>query len=193
MKWSSRAVAMLALTSGLVVFAIGAASATSLVSVTWGGWTQYSQQQSNWCWAAGPKMFIQKVKGSSPTECAEVNYAKGTSTCANVSGDQADIYNILQHWGVSSSPSYTGIPGFATIRTETVAGGGVLTRVAWQGGGGAHSAPLIGSDTAGRVYITYIRQTTVSGSWITYDQFVNGTAGLGALYTPTHYIQTWLG
>ncbi len=194
MTWSRRAITTIVLASGLAVFATGVANAySSLVSVTWGSWTQYSQQDSNWCWAAGAKMFIQKLKGSSPTECAEVNYAKGTTTCADLTGTQNDVYNILHHWGVNSSPSYTGAPGFATIRNETVAGGGVLTRVVWQSGGSVgHQAPLIGSTSSGQVYITFIREGAVSGSWITYAQFLAGTAGLGSPYTPANYIQTWL-
>lgn len=192
-RWTLRVAASAVVASGVIAFGAGVAQAQStLKSVVWGSWTQYSQQESNWCWAAGAKMLIQREKGSSPTECAEVNYAKGTSSCANVTGSMDDIYKVLHHWGVNSAPSYSGTVTFGDVRFATTNGGGVITRVTWNSNpnGTGHIAPLIGSQTtgSGNVYITYIQDGNVSGSWITYAQFINGTAGLGAPYTTTHYI-----
>jgi hypothetical protein len=188
------AVLVAVLVVGAVLFTGGVAQAAakySLVTVTWGSWKQYSQQHDNWCWAAGSKMMIQRTKGSSPSECDIVKYIKGGSDCADGSGTNAQVANAIKHWGVSATTG-SGIPSFNTIRTMTTTNGGVYTLVMWKSGGSVgHAAPVIGSNTSNQVYITHIRTTAVSGSWITYTQFANGTAGLGGnAYTPNGYVST---
>lgn len=190
--WSRRVAASTALVAGCVLVGQGTANAaSSLVTVTWGSWKQCSQQESNWCWAAGAKMIVQKVQGTSPSECTLVKYGKGASACGNVTGTMNEMAGAIYTAGVTTYGTYTGKVPYSTVRARTLDGGGVLTRVAWTGGGTVgHIAPLIGSATSpDRVYITYIRDGSVSGSWITYTQFAAGTAGLGtSTYTPTHYL-----
>ncbi|WP_155855490.1 hypothetical protein [Actinotalea ferrariae] len=73
----------------------------------------------------------------------------------------------------------------------TTRGGGLNVRVAWSTGTVGHIAPVIGSTEGNDVYITHIRETAVSGQWITYNQFTAGTAGLGSSYTPTHWVTSY--
>jgi len=183
-----RAAAVVSLVIGLLLVGVGPAQAATypLKSVTWGAWTLYSQQESNWCWAAATKMLIRKRLGSAaPSECTIVNRAKGTTTCANVTGTFDDMGDAVNYHGFNTARGLAR-PLFSTIRESTVAGYGIYARVVWSSGGNVgHIAPLIGSTADEKVYITRIRTTAVSGSWITYDQFAKGTAGLGAAYSPS--------
>lgn len=47
------------------------------------------------------------------------------------------------------------------------------------------------SETGGvaKVYLVYIQVNAVSGSWVVWDQYLAGSAGLGGVaYSPTHYV-----
>lgn len=177
---------------GMLMFVWGGSYAAThpLRSVAWGAWTQYSQQESTWCWAAATKMVVERVNGSSPSQCLIVQRAMDTRTCSTTTGTMRDLDAGLRLSGVPTDGVRSGIPTFATIRERTLRSGGVLVRVQRPEGSHGHIAPIIGSSAnPDRVYITHIRTTGVSGSWVAYSQFAAGAAGLGlSTYTPTHYI-----
>ena len=177
---------------GLSLSFVGTAQALySLHTVTWGSWILYSQQSDNWCWAASSKMMIQKAKGTSPSECEIVKRQKNTSSCLDSTATVSEVSAIMNRYNVSSS-QHAGVPSFSHIRSNTTNGGGVNVRVAWNSGGSiGHFAPVIGSTSNNMVYITHIRTNGVSASWVNYSQFAAGTAGLGALYTPTDWITSY--
>ena len=182
-----RLAVVVAFVVGLVVTGAGTAQAATyaLRTTTWGAWTVYSQQESNWCWAAATKAAIQKRTGSSPSECTIVKRGKRSSTCANVTGTLYDMSRAMSEQGLKSTVGLTR-PSFDMIRETTVGGHGILARVVWkEGGKSGHIAPIIGSTSGKRIQITYIRTTSVSTQWITYDQFAKGTHGLGSPYSPS--------
>lgn len=138
-------------------------------------------------------MVIKKAAGSAPTQCTLVKQGRQTSTCGNLTGTMTQMNAAIIKNGVATLGPYSSRPSFTTIRNVTVDGGGVLARVAWDSGASVgHIAPVIGSSASpDKVYITYIREGAVSGSWVSYAAFRDGTAGLGASdYTPTHYLTT---
>lgn len=161
-----------------------------LRSTEWGSWRQFSQQEAGWCWAAAAQMMVDRVHGSAPTQCTLVRRGKGVRTCRSGVGTMGDLATALRRSNVPIDDVRPGVPDFATIRLWTTSGGGILVRVEHVDGSHGHVAPVIGSSARpDRVYITYIRTSGVSGSWVDYSQFAAGTAGLGfSTYTVTHYL-----
>lgn len=196
-RWGSaptigRAFASMLIAVGLLLFMGGSAYAATypLKSLAWGSWTQYSQQESNWCWAAAAKIMVQRVQGTSPSQCTLVQRGKNITTCPNQTGTMAQMSAAIYTSGVTTYGTYTGTVGWTTVRTRTTNSGGVLHRIEWANGNG-HIAPLIGTRTSpsNQVYMTRIQTTAISGSWVNYSSFAAGTGGQGiSIYTPTHYI-----
>jgi hypothetical protein len=178
--------------AGMLSFAWGGSYAAThpLLSVTWGSWTQYSQQEATWCWAAATKMMVDRVNGASPSECVLVQRGKGLRDCPRSVGSMTDLANALRLSGVRTDDVRAGVPSFETIRDQTVNSGGVMVRVERADSSHGHIAPIIGSRTdPDRVYLTYIRTGGVSGSWVDYSHFAAGAAGLAlSTYRPTHYL-----
>ncbi|WP_425953348.1 papain-like cysteine protease family protein [Xylanimonas sp. McL0601] len=163
-----------------------AAATYALHASVWGAWTQYSQQESNWCWAAATKSMIQKKTGNSPDECTIAHNGlqqRPYATCANSGGTAANIEYAMSASGLSYK-YFGSVPSMTTIRNETVAGRGIIGSIFWASGGG-HAMPLIGSNTSDQIYVTKIDTTSVSGTWISYSSFTSDTGGWPALYTPS--------
>lgn len=187
-----RSVAALVVTIGLVLGSAGTAQAATypLVIGSYGSWTYYSQQETLWCWAAAAKMVIYHRSGSnSPTQCAIVKYGKDTTGCANVTGTFLDLQQSISHYGYNTSIGATR-PSYSVIDNAESGGLGIFARVIWDSGSSVgHIAPLISAyvNSSGTqvVRIVHIRTTNVTSSWVTYSQFSNGTAGLGAGYSPS--------
>ncbi len=125
-----------AMVTGSTLVGQGVAHASSsLVTVSWGAWKQYSQQEGNWCWAAGAKMIVQKSLGSSASECTLVKYGRNSSACDDIGGTMVEMKRAISTSSVATSGPHNGTVSFSTVRSRTLAGGGVLNLVTWVGGG----------------------------------------------------------
>jgi len=168
--------------------------ATAASSATWGTWTMYSQEQGNWCWAAGAKTIVQHERGTSSSECQFVKWGLPSSQCPNSAGTINQMIAAMRGGGLSNpGTGWGGTPSWYDTRTETVAGHGLLIRVLWgPAWSTGHIAPIIGSKVVGStpyVRLVYIQTTGVSSSWVSWDSFIAGTGGLGGnTYRPTHYV-----
>jgi hypothetical protein len=176
--------AAVALGLTMLIGSAGSASAATyaLRYTVWGNWVQYSQQESQWCWAAASKAMIQKKNGSSTDECTIVKNGLKATTCPNQAGSSTNIQNALTKSGLSPT-AYSSPPSFQTIRNETVAGRGFVGAILWNAGGG-HAMPLIGSNASKDIYVTKINTTSATGVWITYSSYIAGT-GAWTNYTPS--------
>ena len=135
-------------------------------------------------------MIVARESGTYPSECTLVKQGKGASSCGNVTGTMAEMIKAIESNYVLMGGVNPTIPLFTTIHTTTSGGHGILSRVAWTGGGSVgHIAPVIGNNNdTQKLYITFISEHDAVGSWITYTQYKNGTAGLGgSTYDVTHY------
>jgi hypothetical protein len=182
----------LLLTGTMLTSAATAALAEThtLKTSSWGAWTQYSQQESNWCWAAASKMIIQKARGTSPTECIIAKNGKNSSSCANAGGTLAQIRTAIRASNTQASATYNGVPTYSDIRNTTVAGGGFIEGIMWENGLG-HAVPIIGSKSSEEtIFITLIDTTSVKGVWVSYADFKKGKGGFKHNYTPIQWLRS---
>lgn len=175
---------------GLTMFCAGGAHAAK--TVTWGEWTVYNQEKSNWCWVAATKAIVKKASGDAVSQCQLFKDGKNVKTCtANEGGYKKDYIRALYLNGVIATPAASGHPTWNVLRSDTLAGKGVIQDINWTGTTINHAAPIIGTKAATKqIYIVHIRGAAVSASWVTYSQFEAGTAGLGSSFKPN---KGWIG
>lgn len=102
------------------------------------------QEHSQWCWAGSSQMVL-NFFGKTPSQCAEVNYAKGINyacgnstfnwnSYANQPNTTNSISYILNGWGVSSS--VVGVLSQSNSTSRINANRPYVILWQWTGGGG---------------------------------------------------------
>jgi hypothetical protein len=124
-------VIIVVLVSMLMILAYGDVFASSKsLSIT-----KYSQEKSNWCWAAGAQMVAKyKVPASTKTQSNIVSHCHGNTN--NTPGTLADIKSAITY---ASNSYYFGhsqtVIDYSTHMSKLNASMPVLAWMSWNGGG----------------------------------------------------------
>ena len=142
--------------------------------------TKYTQQKSSWCWAACAQM-VGKYFGSSYTQSQIVTNVKGSAV--NQGGSDREVTLALQYVTIGQGYSvvYSGVPTFATIKTNIVNNHyPVVAKITWDSGG-AHAEVITGTNSSSQVYLV---DPLNSNQWVSYTSLKSGVklnSGTGKL------------
>jgi len=110
----ARLLSLLGLISGLTIAGAAASHAGTLsLSV-------YTQEKSNWCWAASSKTIIQWYKGSSPSQCTLVKSGQNSTSCANNNTGSfvTQLNRIYADNGLTGGTIVNTMPSLLTIQYD---------------------------------------------------------------------------
>jgi len=177
---------------GSLLIAAGSAEAAAyynLMIASVNGWTLYNQQHNNWCWAGSAQIGIQRIKGTSPSQCDIVKFTKSSPDCLDGTNLLSGLTRTFTNWGVPSSYSASPLT-FPTASSLNSNGGGALSQIDWTKGG-AHVTTIIGSTSQGTVTVYNIQTQSVSSyatmPWATYS------SGSSALFSGTYKLSVFIG
>jgi len=106
--------------------------------------TSYKQTETNWCWATNGQS-IAKYYGITLTQCAFVKSGKGTSTCNNDPGSDAEVKTGLKSNNITST-SYSGYLNVTQVSSEINAGRPIYVNWQWTNRTVGHAVTIYGYD-----------------------------------------------
>ena len=175
----ARILAVLSIVVGMAIAAPAAAQAAETVLSV----TPYTQEKSNWCWAAAAKMIIRHQTGRVVAQCTIVKQAKGTAACNNVTGTNTNVWNVLNRNGVNGGTHRR--LDWDTVGAEMRLSRPVYSRIAWRSGGG-HAHVIRGyystGYSSGVSYIDPLSGTSTSREWSFYVSNSEWTMGNGLIH-----------
>ncbi|WP_256816759.1 papain-like cysteine protease family protein [Cytobacillus sp. Bac17] len=119
--------------------------------------TVYSQDKSNWCWAAAGQSVIRYVKGTVKTQCQLYMWGKGYSSCST--NETGSISTQFSNMFKEMNFNYTGdvissASTFSGVISQINLGRPMIARMGWTSGGG-HFAVIYGYDDGSTDYINW--------------------------------------
>lgn len=132
--------------------------------------TKYTQEKSNWCWAACAKM-VGKYFGCSHSQSAIVTEIKGSTV--NSGASDTEVRHALQYAvNYKYTVGFFGVPTFSTVKTNIVTNHyPIVAKINWNSGG-AHDEVITGTNSSSQVYLV---DPNKSNQWVLYSSLKSGT------------------
>ena len=152
--------------------------------------TKYSQEMSNWCWAASAQMLGKYYTGTKTSQASIVQYVKGSSSSNTAAVDSETRLAISYAVGSSYLVTASGVKNYSTLENKIYNQEKPFAiRIRWASGGG-HIFVVSGVNGAVADYLHLINpNANRANQWHSYTAMVNGTV---FPYDTGYYAATFL-